>query len=100
MDEINKKELVRRVAEKTNIQIGVASQVIEQAFESITEILEQGGKVRISRFGVFEIRWREARRGVDPRDGNELHIDRMPVAGLKVGTVLKSRIREHCKKEV
>jgi len=71
---MNKKELVAQVAGKIGITKRDIANVIGAFTETITESLSKGEKVTLAGFGTFQVMQRKARRGVNPRTGDEIQI--------------------------
>lgn len=54
-------------------------------FEEITKALEEGGRVELRGFGTFFAKRREARKGCDPRTGDEIEIGERYVPFFRAG---------------
>ncbi|MBA1394667.1 HU family DNA-binding protein, partial [Lactobacillus sp. XV13L] len=59
---MNKSELTKEVAAKTELKQKDAEKVIDALIDSIKENLAQGEKVQIIGFGSFEVRERAERK--------------------------------------
>ena len=70
----NKAELMEEVADKVGITKKEAGNIIDAAVETITNTLSKREKVTLGGFGTFLVLNRKARRGVNPRTGEELQI--------------------------
>ena len=57
-----------------------AAEIVDTIFASVKSALSEGRPVRIKNFGVFEVRSRPSRRGVNPSNGEEILI--RPSRGL------------------
>ncbi len=57
-----------------------AAEVVDTIFSSMKASLGDGVPIRITNFGVFEVRPRRERKGVNPVDGSEITIG--PSRGL------------------
>ena len=53
---IDKKELVRRVAVRTDVEVEMATKFVEATLEEIYEALKQGECVSLRNFGTFYVR--------------------------------------------
>ena len=62
-----KKELVARIAEKTNQTKVVAKDIIQMFLDEIIRELGRGNRLEFREFGVFEIKERAARKAQNPR---------------------------------
>ena len=67
MPTISKKDLVDRIAEKTQSKRVTVKAVIQQLLYEITTELAQGNRLEFRDFGVFEPRTREARTAQNPK---------------------------------
>ena len=61
MASVNKAELVKEIAEKTNMKKKDAEAVLASVMSTIQEELVNGNKVQLIGFGTFEVRHRAAR---------------------------------------
>lgn len=89
---MNKTELVAAVAEKSGLTKKDAERVINAAFDTIIMQLQQGEKVQISGFGIFEVKSREARVGRNPRTKEAIEIPASKVPAFKASKALKDTV--------
>ena len=61
-------------------------------FDSITEQLQQGGRVELRGFGAFSTRAREARKGRNPRTGEAVDVSAKCVPYFKPGKEMRERL--------
>ena len=64
---MNKSELIAVTAENTGLTKKDAERVVNAALDAITAAMGAHEKVQLSGFGTFEIKYREARVGRNPR---------------------------------
>ena len=76
---MNKKDLVAAVAAFT---------------DAVTNALAEGDKVQIVGFGSFEVRQREARKGMNPRTKTVIDIPASKVPAFKAGNALKDAVNK------
>jgi DNA-binding protein HU-beta len=78
---MNKTELIAAAAESTGLTKKDTERVINAAIDAITAALQEGNKVQLSGFGIFEVKNREARVGRNPRtkEAIEIPASRTPV---------------------
>lgn len=86
---MTKADLVEITFEKVGYSKKDVSEVIDEIFETIKHSLEDGDKVKISGFGNFTIRHKNARRGRNPQTGTEITIDERTVMTFKASQILK-----------
>lgn len=86
---MNKSELISQVAEVSDLQKKDAAKAVEAVFSVIADALKNGEKVQLVGFGNFEVRERAARKGRNPRTGDEINISASKVPAFKPGKALK-----------
>ena len=75
---MNKADLIARVSETTGLPKATTEVAVNTIFTAITDSLAQGDSIAIAGFGTFNVKSREARKGRNPRTGDEIDI---PAAG-------------------
>ncbi|MCU7679261.1 MULTISPECIES: HU family DNA-binding protein [Bacillus cereus group] len=90
---MNKTELIKHVAEHTELTQKDASAATQAVLDTITEALMDGEKVQLIGFGTFEVRERAARTGRNPQTGEEMHIAASKVPAFKAGKELKAAVK-------
>ncbi len=86
---ITKKELVARIAEKTNQTKVVAKDIIQMFLDEIIRELGDGNRLEFREFGVFEIKERAARKAQNPRTLEKVEVPAKRVVKFKVGRLMK-----------
>ncbi|HEX8466609.1 MAG TPA: integration host factor subunit beta [Allosphingosinicella sp.] len=66
--------------------------VVSAFYDSITEQLQQGGRVELRGFGAFSTRERDARKGRNPRTGDSVDVDAKRVPYFKPGKEMRERL--------
>lgn len=66
--------------------------IVESVFETMKETLEQGDKIKISGFGNFTLRDKNARKGRNPKSGDPMIIPPRRVLTFKPSQVLKNAL--------
>lgn len=89
---MNRKELIAALADKSGGTKANANRNVLALLEIISSTLEKGGKITLSRFGIFEVRERAARTGRNPRTGQALKIKAAKVPAFRAGATLKAAI--------
>ena len=88
-----KKDIVREVAEKTDLTQTEVKSIVQYAFDSILSALVRGDKVELRNFGVFLVKERAQRRARNPRTGEEVVVPKKKVVVFKPGRVMEARIK-------
>lgn len=89
---MNKADLVGAVAQKTGMTKRDADKAVTATFEAIHEELSRGGKVAVVGFGTLEVRNRAARKGRNPRTGQEIAIAPARAPVFRAGKSLREAV--------
>jgi len=90
---MNKAELIAAVAEREGLAKTQAAGTVEAVFEVIQAALKAGDRVQIVGFGIFEVRERPARRGLNPKTGERIDIPASRAPAFKAGKALKELVK-------
>ena len=69
-----------------------AAQIVEDYIEIIKESLEKEGKVMLSGFGSYEVKYKPARRGRNPQTGSSITLRERKVVKFKPSQLLRKAI--------
>lgn len=86
---MTKIDIVQNVTDKLGISKRDSTRIVESVFEIMKEQLSKGETVKISGFGNFVVRSKNARRGRNPQTGSEMQIAARKVLTFKCSNVLK-----------
>lgn len=89
---MNKTELIASVAEKAGLTKKDAERVVNATVDSVVAALAAGERVQLSGFGIFEVKEREAREGVNPRTGEKIQIAASKNPVFKASKALKDAV--------
>jgi DNA-binding protein HU-beta len=92
-DNMNKGELVDRMAKSAGIFKSAADKALNAFMEAVTESLNAGEKVTLVGFGTFSVTERKARTGRNPRTGKPMKIPAKKVIKFKPGTKLSESVK-------
>ena len=88
----------RDIFEPMAVDLGLtkkgAKEAVDYVFEKISEFLSDGEKVRIDKFGNFEVRERAERKGRNPQTGETIKIKASKAPVFKAGTALKELVNK------
>lgn len=91
---LNKQALIDRVTDVTRLSHKDVEEVINTFLEQILEKLSQDEKINLSGFGIFEVRTRKGRRGVNPRNPSQpIQVPSVRVAKFRPGKTLKEAVK-------
>ena len=84
------------LTESVHDEVGLTRQdcasLVERTLGLVTEALEKGATVKLSGFGVFQVRAKRERMGRNPKTGEAAAIDPRRVIGFRASQVMKARI--------
>lgn len=89
---MTKADLIESIAEKLDITKKEAEGVVNTVFRSIAKAIEMGKKVELRGFGCFKVKTQRARRGRNPRTGEEINIPSKRVPFFKPGKEMKEAV--------
>ena len=92
MANISKADLVKELAEQTNMGQKDVKALVDGMLTSISSHLKQGNKVQLTGFGTFEVRERSARTGVKPGTTEKIEIPASKFPAFKAGKSLKDEL--------
>ncbi len=91
---MNKTELITAIAEKSGLTKKDAEKALAATVEVLTEALEQGDKVQLTGFGIFEAKERAAHTGRNPATGEAVEIPASRTPVFKASKNLKDRVNK------
>jgi len=89
---MNKSELVAKIAEKMEISVTKAEEILSALLDGIIKTLKKGEMVTLVGFGRFGIKTRAARKVRNPRTGAEMQVKAKIVPFFKAGKELKESV--------
>lgn len=90
---MTKAELIESVANDADLSKADAAKAIDSVITGITDALKKGEKVTLVGFGVFSVTERKARKGRNPRTGDEIDIAASKTPKFSAGKALKQAIK-------
>lgn len=89
---MTKSELIEQVSERIDIPKNRAEAIVNAVFESMKQALLTDDRIELRGFGSFSIRDYDARKGRNPRTGDEVHVAAKKSVHFKVGKELRDRV--------
>jgi integration host factor subunit alpha len=89
---VTRADLCESVHEEVGLTRQDCSELVERVLELMAQALERGDQVKLSGFGVFQVRAKNARMGRNPKTGEPAAIDPRRVIGFRASQVMKARI--------
>ena len=89
---VTRADLCEAVHEQVGLIRQDCSELVERVLELMCLALEHGEQVKLSGFGVFQVRAKRARMGRNPKTGEPAAIEPRRVIGFRASQVMKARV--------
>lgn len=89
---MNKAELIDSIADLSGLTKKDAEKSLNATLEAILKSLTKGDEVSIANFGSFKVKMRSARKGRNPRTGEEMDIPAKNVISFSPGKNLRESV--------
>jgi len=89
---LTKAEIAQAVHEHVGLSKKESGQIVESVLDIIRETLTRGEDVKLSGFGHFMVRDKHARRGRNPKTGDEITISSRRVVTFRASHLLKQKV--------
>jgi len=96
---LTKADMAEKLFDELGLNKREAKEMVEMFFEEIREALEDGGQVKLSGFGNFDLREKKERPGRNPKTGEEIPISARRVVTFRPGQKLKARVEAYAGSE-
>jgi integration host factor subunit beta len=93
MATITKKELIDRIAERTQAKRVTVKSVIQAFLDEITRELGENNRLEFRDFGVFETRTRAARVAQNPKTLERVDVPAKRTVKFKMGRLMRQNLR-------
>ncbi|MBI5198561.1 MAG: HU family DNA-binding protein [Nitrospirae bacterium] len=90
---MTKADLIDKISSGAGISKTAANNAVNITLDSIKSALKKGQTVSLIGFGTFSVGKRKARRGRNPRTGEEIKIPATKVPKFSPGKVLKDVVK-------
>ena len=91
---MTKADLVERIFEKIGLSKKEAQEIIEILFDTMKQTFVEGESLKIPGFGTFNVRQKTARRGRNPKTGDDLEITPRKVITFRASNQLKEGLEK------
>ena len=92
---VAKKELIERIAKKTQCKNITAKEIVQQFLEEITAELAKDNRLEFRDFGVFEVKERAARTAQNPRILEKIQVPAKRSVKFKMGRIMRERVNDY-----
>lgn len=89
---MTKADIVSAVYEKVGLSKKEATDIVETVLDTIKDTLKEGEMVKIAGFGNFVIRNKGARKGRNPKTGENIEITPRKVVTFKPSMIFKEYV--------
>jgi len=89
---MNKSELIDAIAASAQLTKADAARALDGFTNAVTNALKAGDSVALVGFGTFSVKERAARKGRNPKTGEEIEIAASKVPDFKAGKGLKDAV--------
>lgn len=89
---VNKSELIEKLAQRSQINVVQAEEVVNLIYKKMRDTLVSGGRIEIRGFGSFVVKEYGAYEGRNPKTGEKIPVPPKKLPFFKVGKELKERI--------
>lgn len=91
---MTKADLAEKIYIKLSCTKDEAFDLVELTLETLKEAIAKEGQVKITGFGNFTVKQKNARKGRNPQTGEEITITPRKILTFKASQVLKVRINQ------
>jgi integration host factor subunit beta len=92
MATITKKELIDRIAERTQAKRVTVKSIIQAFLDEITRELSENNRLEFRDFGVFETRTRAARVAQNPKTLERVEVPAKRTVKFKMGRLMRKNL--------
>lgn len=93
MSTVTKKELISRIAERTQAKRVLVKRIVQAFLDEITAELCNDNRLEFRDFGVFETRTRAARIAQNPKTLERVEVPAKRTVKFKMGRLMKENLR-------
>ncbi|MGE3549533.1 MAG: integration host factor subunit alpha [Geobacter sp.] len=86
---MTKADIVEKIHTTTGLSKKDSAEMMESVFAIMKESLEAGEPIKVSGFGNFEVKQKDARRGRNPQTGEAITIEARKVLTFKPSKLLR-----------
>ena len=91
---MRKREFIDLVSAQTGMTKRDSERTMDAIFQTLVEVLEEGDRIQVTGFGVFNTRRRAARSALDPRTGGRISVSAQTMPVFRPTKTLKERLNQ------
>lgn len=92
---ITRAHLSNAVYREMGLSLNDSTQLVDAFFDEVVEVLAKDEPVKLSSFGTFNLRYKKARVGRNPKTGVEVMISPRTVISFNPSNLLKKRVNDN-----
>ena len=92
MSTVTKKELVDRIAERTQAKRVLVKRIVQAFLDEVTTELRKSNRLEFRDFGVFEARTRAARIAQNPKTLERVEVPAKRTVKFKMGRLMRENL--------
>ena len=92
MATITKKELIDRIAKRTQCKKITAKEIVQQFLDEIAAELAKNNRLEFRDFGVFKVKERAARTAQNPKTLEKVQVPAKRKVKFKMGRVMREKL--------
>lgn len=89
---MTKSELIEVISLKIKVPRKRAEDVVNAVFDSMKDALLEDERIEVRGFGSFSIRERKAKKGRNPRTGEQVFVDKKKSIHFRPGKALRAMV--------
>lgn len=89
---MTKADLIDVIAGSTKLKKTDSAKALDSIINTVQDALKKGEEVRLTGFGTFSVRKRNARKGRNPQTGKEIKITAKKAPAFKAGKTFKEAV--------
>ena len=91
---MTKADMVNVLYEKIGLPKNEIAHIVEVVLERLKKNMEHGKKIKLAGFGNFVVRQKVARKGRNPKTGEEIEISRRRVVTFRPSQILREAVSQ------
>jgi nucleoid DNA-binding protein len=89
---MTKNDVIRSIADKLGVTQAQTKRTVQKILDTIIETVVEEGRMEFRNFGVFEVKYRNARKAHNPRTGEEIAVKEKYVVTFKASKALGRKV--------
>ena len=94
---LSKKDIIKNIFLNIGISSSLSLKIIDDIIDILIQNLITNKKIKIKNFGIFLLRKKNERKGINPKNKQKYNISERFVITFKTSDYLKIRVNKHVK---